>query len=100
MPGPAFWAASAVSTKMPVPMMAPMPIMVSWKAPSERLRLFFSAVAMISSSGLMRQFMVGPPREVVPDCRGATRPTARVSDDRRTAAYAGRPDGAGSGQVV
>ena len=25
MPGPAFWAASAVSTKMPVPMTAPMP---------------------------------------------------------------------------
>ena len=30
MPGPAFCAASAVSTKMPVPMMAPMPSMVSW----------------------------------------------------------------------
>ena len=63
MPGPAFWAASAVSTKMPVPMMAPMPIMVSWKAPSERLRLFFSAVARISSSGLMRRPMSVPPQE-------------------------------------
>ena len=37
MPGPAFCAATAVSTKMPVPMMAPMPSMVSWNAPSWRL---------------------------------------------------------------
>ena len=34
--GPAFWAASAVRTKIPVPMIAPIPSMVSWKAPSER----------------------------------------------------------------
>ena len=29
MPGPAFWAAEAVRTKMPVPMMAPIPKSVS-----------------------------------------------------------------------
>ena len=41
MPGPAFCAASEVSTKMPVPITAPMPSMVSWKAPSERRSPFF-----------------------------------------------------------
>src|SRR4029079_3181666 len=54
MPGPAFWAAVAVRTKIPVPMTAPIPSKVSWKAPSERLSDFFSAVARISSSGLTR----------------------------------------------
>ena len=39
---------------MPVPMTAPMPSKVSWKAPSERLSDFFSAVARISSSDLIR----------------------------------------------
>src|SRR5438128_12685212 len=54
MPGPAFWAAVAVRTKMPVPITAPIPSMVSWKAPSDRLRLFFSAVARMASRGLTR----------------------------------------------
>ena len=36
MPGPAFWAAVAVRTKIPVPMTAPIPSMVSWTGPSER----------------------------------------------------------------
>ncbi|MCR5875478.1 hypothetical protein LRS10_15600 [Phenylobacterium sp. J426] len=64
IPGPAFWAASAVSTKMPVPMMAPMPSMVSWNAPSDRCSDFFSAVARIASSGLTRHIFPpssGPP---------------------------------------
>ena len=52
--GPAFWPASAVSTKMPVPMMAPMPSKVSWNAPSWRLSGFLSAVSKILSSGLTR----------------------------------------------
>jgi hypothetical protein len=60
MPGPAFCAASAVNTKIPVPIMAPTPSMVSWKAPSERVRDRFSALAKIASSGLMRQFMSSP----------------------------------------
>ena len=34
MPGPALLAATAVSTKMPVPITAPMPSMVSSKAPN------------------------------------------------------------------
>src|SRR4051794_14911838 len=54
MPGPAFWAAVAVRTKMPVPMTAPMPSRVSWNAPRERLSDFFSAVARIASSDLIR----------------------------------------------
>src|SRR3954465_541380 len=54
MPGPAFCAAVAVRTKMPVPITAPMPSMVSWNAPSERLRLFFSAVARMASRGFTR----------------------------------------------
>jgi len=54
MAGPAFWPASAVSTKMPVPMMAPTPSKVSCNGPSWRLRLFFSAVARIWSSDLTR----------------------------------------------
>ena len=58
MPGPAFCAASAVSTKMPVPMIAPMPSMVSWNAPSERCSDFFSAVARMASSGLTRPNML------------------------------------------
>ena len=40
MPGPAFWPASAVSTKMPVPMTAPMPSMVSWIRPELPLEAF------------------------------------------------------------
>src|SRR3954471_12291033 len=58
--GPAFWAASAVRTKIPVPMTAPMPSSVSWKAPSERCRPFFSAVARIASSDFTRP--KSPPR--------------------------------------
>src|SRR5689334_2348333 len=54
IPGPAFWAAVAVRTKMPVPITAPMPSNVNWKAPSDRLSDFFSAVARIESNGLMR----------------------------------------------
>jgi hypothetical protein len=54
MPGPAFWAAVAVRTKMPVPMTAPIPRRVSWNAPSDRFSDFFSAVARMSSSGLTR----------------------------------------------
>src|SRR4051812_36972338 len=54
MPGPAFWAAVAVSTKIPVPMTAPMPSRVSWKAPSERLSDFFSAVARMASRDFTR----------------------------------------------
>src|SRR5687768_4126074 len=57
MPGPAFCAASAVSTKMPVPMIAPTPSMVSWNAPSERGSDFFSAVARMASSDLTRPSM-------------------------------------------
>ena len=62
MPGPAFWAAVAVRTKIPVPMTAPMPRRVNWNAPRERLSDFFSAVARIASSDLIR------PK---PPCRGA-----------------------------
>src|SRR3954449_5632590 len=54
MPGPAFWAAVAVRTKIPVPITAPMPRRVSWNAPSDRLRDFFSAVARIESIDLTR----------------------------------------------
>src|ERR1700760_2957744 len=54
MPGPAFCAASEVSTKMPVPITAPMPSRVSWNGPSDRCRPFFSAVAMMASSDLTR----------------------------------------------
>jgi hypothetical protein len=53
IPGPAFCAAVAVRTKIPVPMTAPMPSRVSWNAPSERFRLYFSAVSRIASSGLI-----------------------------------------------
>ena len=52
MPGPAFCAAVAVSTKMPVPITAPMPSRVSWTGPSERCSDFFSAVARIASERL------------------------------------------------
>jgi hypothetical protein len=62
MPGPAFWAASAVSTKMPVPITAPTPSMVNWNAPRVRVRDFFSALARIASSGLIRQFIGSPKR--------------------------------------
>ena len=55
IPGPAFCAAAAVSTKMPVPITAPMPRRVSCTAPSERCSDFFSAVATMASSGLTRQ---------------------------------------------
>jgi hypothetical protein len=55
MAGPAFWPASAVRTKIPVPMMAPMPSIVSWNAPSCRTSDFFSAVSRIFSSGFTRQ---------------------------------------------
>ncbi len=62
MPGPAFCAAVAVSTKMPVPMTAPMPSRVSWTTPSDRLSDFFSAVARIASSDLMRHIVPPPSR--------------------------------------
>jgi hypothetical protein len=54
-PGPAFCPASAVSTKMPVPITAPMPSKVSCSAPSCRFSAFFPAVSRILSSGLTRQ---------------------------------------------
>jgi hypothetical protein len=54
MPGPAFWAAVAVRTKIPVPMTAPIPSMISWIGPSDLCRDFFSAVARIASSDLTR----------------------------------------------
>jgi hypothetical protein len=54
MPGPAFCAATAVSTKIPVPITAPTPSIVSWNAPRERCSPFFSAVARMASSDLMR----------------------------------------------
>ncbi len=39
-PGPAYWAAAApVSTKMPVPMIAPMPSEIRLSGPSARFRL-------------------------------------------------------------
>ena len=67
MPGPAFWAASAVSTKMPVPMTAPIPSMVSWNAPSDRCSPFFSAVARMASSDLTRsKIMLRSPSLVGP----------------------------------
>ncbi len=72
MPGPASCAASAVSTKMPVPMMPPMPSMVSWNAPSERVSDFFSAVARIESSDftrhLFKQFPLGCSAGTTPGC--------------------------------
>jgi hypothetical protein len=60
IPGPAFCAASAVNTNMPVPMMAPTPSIMSWNPPSVRESDRFSAVARMASSGLMRQFMSSP----------------------------------------
>src|SRR5712671_1219963 len=57
MPGPALFAATDVRTNIPVPIIAPMPSIVSENAPSERCNDFFSAVARMSSSGLMRQPM-------------------------------------------
>ena len=59
MPGPAFCAASADNTKMPVPITVPTPSITSWKAPSVRPSGLFSAAANRSASGLMRQF-IGP----------------------------------------
>src|SRR6185312_7360500 len=64
IPGPAFCAASAVSTKMPVPMTAPIPSRVSWKGPSERCRPFFSAVAMMASSDLTRSNSMTTPAKL------------------------------------
>jgi hypothetical protein len=55
--GPALVAAVAVSTKMPVPIVPPMPSMVSWNGPRLRVNGFFCAVARIVSSDLIRQFM-------------------------------------------
>ena len=60
MPGPALLAATAVSTKMPVPMTAPMPSMVSSNQPSWRFKPFFSAAARIMSSDLVRKFIATP----------------------------------------
>src|SRR5688572_4112798 len=54
MLGPALLAATAVSTKIPVPMMAPMPSMVRSNAPSWRFNERFSAVSRISSSDFLR----------------------------------------------
>ena len=59
-PGPAFWAPTDVSTKIPVPMMQPTPNKVSCTAPRDRWSDFFSAVARIASSGLTRPN--SPPR--------------------------------------
>ena len=53
-PGPAFCAPDAVSTKMPVPITAPIPNSVYWNAPSVRVSDFFFAVAKMASSGLTR----------------------------------------------
>jgi hypothetical protein len=39
---------------MPVPIIAPMPSMVSWKAPNQRCSDFFSAVARMTSSDFTR----------------------------------------------
>src|SRR4051794_21522107 len=64
MPGPAFCAASDVSTKIPVPMTAPIPSRVSWKAPSDRCRPFFSAVARMASSDFTRPNIM----KESPDC--------------------------------
>src|SRR5450631_2525132 len=60
MPGPAFCAASAVSTKMPVPMIAPMPSIMRCTPPSERSSVRFFAVARMSSSALTRQVFMKP----------------------------------------
>jgi hypothetical protein len=57
-PGPAFCAPAAVSTKMPVPMTLPMPSRVSCTAPRDRCSAFFSAVARIASSGLIRSKII------------------------------------------
>ena len=83
MPGPAFCAASAVSTKMPVPITAPMPSRVSWNAPSERLSDFFSAVARIASSDLIR------PTSALPRC-DALRDITPLQSCGATLAAAGR----------
>jgi hypothetical protein len=54
MPGPALLAATAVSTKMPVPMTAPMPSIVRSNAPSWRVSDRLAAVSRIRSSGFLR----------------------------------------------
>src|SRR6476620_3634629 len=54
MPGPALLAATAVRTKMPVPMTAPMPSIVRSKALSCRDNDRLAAVARIRSSGFLR----------------------------------------------
>src|SRR6476661_3644579 len=54
IPGPALLAATAVSTKMPVPITAPMPSMVNSKAPSWRVRDRLPAVSRIRSSDFLR----------------------------------------------
>ena len=66
MPGPAFCAASAVSTKMPVPITAPIPSMVSWNAPSERCSDFFSAVANMASRDFTRPNIMQTPYSISP----------------------------------
>ena len=80
MPGPAFWAAVAVSTKMPVPMTAPMPSRVSWKAPSDRLSDFFSAVARMASSDFTRPKIMVFPSFVAP--RSGRRPSSSRRNEK------------------
>src|SRR5690349_8518183 len=55
IPGPAFCAASAVSTKIPVPMMAPIPSIMTWKVPSERCNTFECGGTADCSRDLTRQ---------------------------------------------
>ena len=55
---------------------SPTPSIVSWKAPSERVRDRFSALAKIASSGLMRQFMSSPVFEYCADFSGFPTPLA------------------------
>ena len=74
MPGPAFCAASAVSTKMPVPMTAPMPSIVSWNAPSDRCSDFFSAVAKMASRGFTRPKIMNDALLSSLFCRAALHP--------------------------
>ena len=62
MAGPACCAATTpVSTKMPVPMMQPMPSMVRSKAPRQRFR----PVLALTSVGLVRNRLMRSPFEFV-----------------------------------
>src|SRR6185437_10402483 len=61
--GPAFCAATCpVSTKMPVPMIAPMPSVVRFRAPSTRFRLLSVVASVCSAVMLLRRnrFMRAP----------------------------------------